>query len=89
MRPDGRTLITELSEKVYNLVLEYKGSISGEHNDGYVRTPYVEKMFGTPMVELFQHVEALFDPYDVFNPGKKVVRGDVEPFAHLDLGEST
>lgn len=85
-RTDGKELVSELSERVYTLVLHYGGSISGEHNDGYARTPYVERMFGTAMVNLFKQVEALFDPLDVFNPNKKIVRGDVEPFAHLDLG---
>lgn len=84
--PTLRTTIEELSEKVYDLVLSYRGSISGEHNDGFVRTPFVEKMFGAEMVNLFQEVEAAFDPDDIFNPGKKVVRGDGDPFTHLDVG---
>ena len=37
------------------------------------------------MTGLFKSVESIFDPFDIFNPGKKVVRGDYEPFAHLDL----
>lgn len=86
-RTDGKELVSELSERVYGLVLKFGGSISGEHNDGYARTPYVERMFGTKMVNVFKQVEALFDPLDVFNPNKKVVRGDVEPFAHLDLAD--
>lgn len=85
-RPDAHSLIEELSEKVYGLVLSFGGSISGEHNDGFIRTPYVERMFGAEMVSLFKQVEALFDPSDIFNPGKKVVRGDADPFAHLDIG---
>ncbi|XKT74446.1 MAG: FAD-binding oxidoreductase [Patescibacteria group bacterium UBA2163] len=84
-RPDAKKLITELSDRVYELVLSYKGSISGEHNDGFVRTPYVERMFGPRMTELFNRVEETFDPQDIFNPGKKVIRGDYEPFAHLDF----
>lgn len=84
-RPDLKKLVTELSERVYELVLSYNGSITGEHNDGYVRTPYVEAMFGKEMTELFNKVEALLDPDDIFNPGKKVVRGDVEPFEFLDV----
>lgn len=84
-RPDGEALVRELSSLVYDLVLSYHGSISGEHNDGYVRTPYVERMFGPEMTDLFERVEALMDPQDIFNPGKKVVRGDVDPFQYLDL----
>lgn len=85
-RPDARALIEELSEKVYDLVLSFGGSITGEHNDGLVRTLYVERMFGKEMTALFNTVESILDPLDVFNPGKKVVRGDTEPFAHLDVG---
>jgi len=84
-RPDARALIEELSEKVYALVLSFNGSISGEHNDGFVRTPYIERMFGPEMIALFKQVEAVLDPLDIFNPGKKVLRGDTDPYAHLDL----
>ena len=79
-REDGRKIVEELSERVYDLVFEYKGSITGEHNDGYVRTQYVERMFGPDMTRLFEEVEKTIDPLDVFNPGKKVVRGDTDPF---------
>lgn len=88
-REDGVALVTELSERVYDLVLSFDGSITGEHNDGFVRTPYVERMFGRDMTHLFNEVESILDPLDIFNPGKKVVRGDIEPFAHLDLGSNT
>ncbi len=83
-RTDLRQLVEELSERVYDLVIRYDGSISGEHNDGYVRTPFVERMFGADMAALFKQVEEMLDPLDVFNPGKKVVRGDVDPYAFLD-----
>ncbi len=84
-RTDLGALVRELSDKVYDLVLKFHGSISGEHNDGYVRTPYVERMFGSDMVALFEQVEQLLDPQDIFNPGKKVVRGDRDPFEFLDV----
>jgi FAD/FMN-containing dehydrogenase len=71
-RPDLAHLVDELSHKVYDLVLSYEGSISGEHNDGLVRTPYVEKMFGHEMYELFRKTKDIFDPLNIFNPGKKV-----------------
>ena len=71
-RPDAKLLIEDLSHKVYDLVLSYKGSISGEHNDGIVRTPYVQKMFGEEMFGLFRQVKKIFDPLEIFNPGKKI-----------------
>ena len=84
-RTDGVELVKELSHRVYDLVLEYDGSITGEHNDGFVRTPFIEKMFGSKMTAVFKEIEALFDPDDIFNPGKKVERGDSKALSHLDL----
>ena len=84
-RSDTGKIIDELSHKVYDLVLKYHGSISGEHNDGFVRTPYVEKMFGKEMYGLFLQVNKIFDPYDVFNPGKKVGTTFSDALGHLDL----
>ena len=84
-RTDARKIIDELSHKVYDLVLSYRGSISGEHNDGLVRTPYVEQMFGSAMEHLFQEIKNIFDPQNIFNPGKKVGTTFQEASAHLDL----
>lgn len=67
-----RAIIPTLSEEVYNLVLQYKGTITAEHNDGLIRTPYLEKMFGAEMVKLFEQVKNIFDPEGLFNPRKKV-----------------
>lgn len=80
-------VIEELSKRVYDLVLEYQGSISGEHNDGLVRTPFVEQMFGTEMYALFGQVKQLFDPKGIFNPGKKVGTSYAQSATHLDLGK--
>ena len=77
--------IDELSHKVYDLVLSYDGSITGEHNDGIIRTPYVEKMFGREMYALFVEVKKLFDPLNIFNPGKKVGGNFGDAMAKLDL----
>ncbi len=84
-RPDARHIIDELSHKVYDLVLSYHGSISGEHNDGLVRTPYVAQMFGPGMEGLFEEVKKIFDPLNIFNPGKKVGTTLVQASEHLDL----
>ncbi len=81
--------IDELSHKVYDLVIAYKGSISGEHNDGLVRTPYVGKMFGPAMLALFMEVKKIFDPHNIFNPGKKVGTTFSDALAKLDLPTST
>ncbi|MES2668111.1 MAG: FAD-binding oxidoreductase [Patescibacteria group bacterium] len=79
-KPEVRKVILELSPRVYALVLEYGGSTTGEHNDGIIRTPYLPQMFGEDMVRLFEKTKDIFDPTDIFNPGKKVhgTFGDIE-----------
>ncbi len=71
-RPDTIKIILELSEKVYNLVLRYEGSITAEHNDGLIRTMYLKKMYGEKIYGLFAEVKNIFDFKNIFNPGKKV-----------------
>jgi FAD/FMN-containing dehydrogenase len=77
--------IIELESRVNELVLAFRGSISVDHNDGIIRTPFLTQQYGEEMVELFREVKHIFDPYNVFNKGKKV-NGTVE-FArtHIDL----
>jgi FAD/FMN-containing dehydrogenase len=71
-KKDISKIILELGEKVYSLVLSYGGSITAEHNDGIVRTPYVEQMYGEKMYSIFKQVKNIFDPKNILNPGKKV-----------------
>lgn len=70
--PLSSDVILELSKKVYTLVNEFKGSITAEHNDGIIRTPYLLQMFGEEMIAIFQKTKDIFDPTNMFNPGKKV-----------------
>jgi FAD/FMN-containing dehydrogenase len=65
-------VIKEVGEKIYSLVAEYHGSITGEHNDGIVRTPYLHKMYSAEILNLFKKTKEIFDPQNIFNPGKKV-----------------
>jgi Fe-S oxidoreductase len=61
-----------IAEEAFAMVREYKGSHSGEHGDGLVRSEFHEAMFGPRMVEAFETVKASFDPEGLFNPGKIV-----------------
>jgi FAD/FMN-containing dehydrogenase len=70
--PKQRAMILELQPKVYEIVAKYKGSITGEHNDGIIRTPYLPIMYGEKMCALFAEVKKIFDPLGILNPGKKV-----------------
>lgn len=70
--PKTSEIILSLSEKVYDLVIHYEGSIDAEHNDGIIRTPFLTQMFGEHMVDLFKTTKHVFDPNNIFNPKKKV-----------------
>lgn len=71
--PFSADIILELSQKVYKIVGEYKGSITAEHNDGIIRTPFLYAQFGERIVRLFEQTKEIFDPQNIFNPGKKVL----------------
>ncbi|HEX4589274.1 MAG TPA: FAD-linked oxidase C-terminal domain-containing protein, partial [Gemmataceae bacterium] len=61
-----------ITADVTDLVLEFGGSLSGEHGDGYVRSEWNRKMFGPTVYEAFREVKRAFDPRNLLNPGKVV-----------------
>ena len=72
-----RKKIPVVLNKFVKLVKEYNGTITAEHNDGLIRTPYLESEFGKEIVGLFERVKKIFDEKNIFNPGKKV-HGDIK-----------
>lgn len=84
--PLVREAIPKIAEEVYQIITANGGSITGEHNDGLIRTPYLTQMFGAEMVKLFEEVKNIFDPQGIFNPRKKV-HGDLK-FAMDHIRES-
>ncbi len=67
-----RAKIRPVSDEVFSLIKEYGGTITAEHNDGIIRTPYLNQMFGEEVCGLFKEIKNIFDPKNIFNPGKKV-----------------
>ena len=61
-----------IAEEAFAMVREYKGSHSGEHGDGLVRSEFHARMFGPRIVRVFADVKDAFDPAGLFNPGKIV-----------------
>ncbi len=61
-----------IAEEAFAIVAEYRGSHSGEHGDGIVRSEFHERMFGPRMVAAFEAVKDAFDPAGVLNPGRVV-----------------
>lgn len=78
-----RKKIMPCADEVYSLIIEFGGTITAEHNDGIMRTPYVEQMFGPEVYGLFKEVKKIFDPKNIFNPGKKV--GGTKEFAQKHI----
>src|SRR5262245_29421023 len=69
---EGVRKFESLANDVADLVLEFGGALSGEHGDGLVRGPFMEKMFGTTLYQAFRSLKHTFDPDGIFNPGKIV-----------------
>ncbi len=69
--PNDIRKMQAIADELYQHVLDVKGTISGEHGDGLSRSWFVRKQFG-PLYETFREVKQIFDPQNIFNPGKVV-----------------
>ncbi len=81
--PKERRKIEPSQKEVNDLVLQYGGSLSGEHNDGLVRGPWLEAQFGKEIVGLFREVKTTFDPAGIFNPHKKANADWKYSYSHI------
>lgn len=70
-------------KEVNDLVLKYGGSISGEHNDGMVRGPWLEQMYGSEVLGYMRQIKQLYDPQNIFNPHKKTDADWDFSFSHI------
>jgi FAD/FMN-containing dehydrogenase/Fe-S oxidoreductase len=70
--PGDLEIMQAVYEEVSDYVLGIRGTMSGEHGDGLVRTPYIRRMYGADIYALFERIKAGFDPAGVLNPGKKI-----------------
>jgi FAD/FMN-containing dehydrogenase/Fe-S oxidoreductase len=75
-----------IAGEIAELVVEFGGSLSGEHGDGLSRSEFLPLMFGPEIMELHRQVKSLFDPENLANPGKLV---EAPPMSHnLRFGEA-
>ncbi|HTB49207.1 MAG TPA: FAD-binding oxidoreductase [Verrucomicrobiae bacterium] len=81
--PMDRRKILPAMKAVNNLVLKYHGSLSGEHNDGLVRGPWLEMMYGKDVLKLFRDAKDIMDPDHIFNPHKKANAEWEYSFGHI------
>jgi FAD/FMN-containing dehydrogenase len=78
-----RQKVFKIMDDYYDLVLKLGGSTAGEHNDGRLRGPYLPKVYGEEMYQLFSDIKKIFDPYTMFNPGVKIDVSREELTKHL------
>ncbi|MGB3009355.1 MAG: FAD-binding oxidoreductase [Candidatus Saccharimonadales bacterium] len=78
-RAKFKPAMTEVNE----LVLKMGGSLSGEHNDGMIRGPWLERMYGSEVFGHMKQVKQLFDPQNIFNPHKKTDANWDYSFSHI------
>jgi FAD/FMN-containing dehydrogenase/Fe-S oxidoreductase len=71
LEQDARTM-RAIAEEAFAMVKAYKGSHSGEHGDGLVRSEFHEQMYGAKTVRLFEEIKDRFDASGLMNPGKIV-----------------
>jgi len=69
--PDEVARMHRLANQLFEQVLEFKGSVSGRHGDGLSRTWFLRRQYGQ-LYNVFSEVKKIFDPHNVFNPGKIV-----------------
>lgn len=78
-----RRKIEPCMREVNALVLKYGGSMSGEHNDGMTRGPWLDQQYSPSIMAHFRSVKHLFDPKNIFNPRKKTDSDWEFSMAHL------
>jgi len=72
MREDGAKQMRAIAEEAAEMVKQYKGSYSGEHGDGLVRSEWIAPFFGPKLTQAFGEIKDIFDPKGLLNPGKIV-----------------
>jgi FAD/FMN-containing dehydrogenase/Fe-S oxidoreductase len=76
----------QIADEVAALVLQFKGTLSGEHGVGIARTEYLREQVGEEIYQLMCQIKQSFDPYNLFNPGKIISDGRYKIDSHLRLG---
>lgn len=69
--PKERAKFKPAMTEVNSLVIKYGGSVSGEHNDGMIRGPWLKEMYSPSVLGYMKEVKHLYDPQNIFNPHKK------------------
>jgi FAD/FMN-containing dehydrogenase len=81
--PKERAKLEPAMKEVNSLVISYGGSVSGEHNDGMIRGPWLKEMYSPSVLGYMVEVKHLYDPSNIFNPHKKTDANWDYSFSHI------
>ena len=81
--PNERAKLEPAMKEVNNLVIKYGGSVSGEHNDGLVRGPWLKEMYTPSVLGYMQEIKQIYDPLTIFNQHKKTDATWEYSFSHI------
>ncbi len=81
--PKERAKFEPVMKAVNEMVIAYGGSVSGEHNDGLIRGPWLKEMYSKDVLGYMKEVKHIFDPDDIFNPHKKTDATWEYSFSHI------
>lgn len=82
-KPEERAKFEPAMKEVNPLVIQYGGSVSGEHNDGMIRGPWLDQMYSPSVLGYMKEMKALYDPQNIFNPHKKTDATWEYSFQHI------
>ena len=86
---EGVRMFRTIAEEIARLVKKYGGSLSGEHGDGRLRGEFIPQMIGEHNYELVKEVKKLWDPNNIFNPGKIVDTPPMDSSLRYEKGQKT
>jgi FAD/FMN-containing dehydrogenase/Fe-S oxidoreductase len=86
---EGHRQFRLIAEEIATLVKKYQGSLSGEHGDGRLRGEFIPQMVGEKVYQLFKEIKQVFDPENIFNPGKIVDTPPMDTFLRYQKNQQT
>ncbi|MCB0344879.1 MAG: FAD-binding protein [Bdellovibrionales bacterium] len=87
--PRDKDKFLHISAEVHQLVKKYRGSLSGEHGDGRIRSPYLSEFLGAELMNCHAEIKRAFDPRGILNPGKIVNPIAVDQNWRVETGRPT
>jgi FAD/FMN-containing dehydrogenase/Fe-S oxidoreductase len=88
-RSEGVRLFRIIAEEIAALVKKYRGSLSGEHGDGRLRGEFIAQMVGEHNYQLLRQLKSVWDPVNIFNPGKIVDTPPMDTFLRFEKDQAT